>query len=195
MQTQDSVIEYLQKLYHGVQIKHAQNTMDETYGEILPFSVTKLINFLNLQPTDHFVDLGSGLGKIILQLTLQTNIQQLTGIEIVPELHIQANNALLKMQTQMPEVFKDRKISLLNDNFLKMNLPDDCTHVLIASPCFSTHTLNKLTIKLNNLASLKSISTLKALPAIQHHRFHASLRLECSWDSALCFVYHRIAKS
>ena len=43
---------------------------NETYGEIYYYSAVKLLNYLNLSPDDHFLDIGSGIGKLVFQVFL-----------------------------------------------------------------------------------------------------------------------------
>src|SRR5438309_508688 len=64
----------LAKVYEHVKINSINDNLDEeqrklvksTYGEIVHSSVEKLINALNIKPTDKFYDLGSGNGKVVM---------------------------------------------------------------------------------------------------------------------------------
>lgn len=61
------------------------------YGEISKSGVNKLSNYLN-NFTGNFYDIGSGNGKLIIHLSLITNFEKYTGIEIVELRHKYAIN-------------------------------------------------------------------------------------------------------
>lgn len=90
------------------------NNITETYGELLPESVSKLINAVSITEDDVFLDLGSGLGKVVSQLFLQTKVKESRGIEINPQLHAQAQ--ILNEQI-VKEDHNTRKITLSQGDF------------------------------------------------------------------------------
>jgi 16S rRNA A1518/A1519 N6-dimethyltransferase RsmA/KsgA/DIM1 with predicted DNA glycosylase/AP lyase activity len=62
---------------------------DYTYSEILRSGVDIIIDKINkykqLSNSDVFVDIGSGCGKLILHMSIKTNIKTLIGVECVTE--------------------------------------------------------------------------------------------------------------
>ncbi len=58
----------------------AQNLI---YGETPCLTIKKILEEANIQPTDHFVDLGCGRGLIVLFVNLYFQIPT-TGVEIIP---------------------------------------------------------------------------------------------------------------
>lgn len=183
---------YLDILYEGA-VGHCEreknNNMAETYGEILYPSVDKLLSKIQLSNEDVFVDLGSGLGKLALQVFLKSHVKEVCGIEIVPELHVQALKAALRVQSELPGFYQgDRKLTFLCDDFLEISLAT-ATVVLICSPCFSQDIVYSLGEKINNTPSIRTVLALRPMPTLRHLSFKKTIRLECSWDTALCYVY------
>ena len=57
-------------------------TSNEIYGELYYYSVVKLLRYLKITERDHFLDIGSGLGRLVFQIFLTTNAASVTGVEI-----------------------------------------------------------------------------------------------------------------
>ncbi|CAK9303194.1 unnamed protein product [Gordionus sp. m RMFG-2023] len=57
------------------------NSLPETYGETSYEQVKKILQKLNIQPDDTFIDLGSGIGHIVLQVAASTQCRSCVGIE------------------------------------------------------------------------------------------------------------------
>lgn len=60
-----------------------------TYGEILRSGVDIIIEKINkhknITPKDVFVDVGSGTGKLLLHVSIKSDINTFVGLEIVPQ--------------------------------------------------------------------------------------------------------------
>lgn len=58
-----------------------------TYGEITKKGVQtiieKITKYKDIKESDVFLDIGSGCGKLVLQMAVKTNFRNLVGIEIV----------------------------------------------------------------------------------------------------------------
>lgn len=184
--------QYLSFLYQTKvcnDIKRKKGNIAETYGEILYPSVIKLMSSIKLSVDDVFFDLGSGLGKVVIQLFLTTSIRESYGIEIRPDLHQQALTILRQIQKDLPDCFPySRKLTFLCGNFLEIPL-SSATLLLIASPCFSPTILHRLSGIINDLSSVHSVFSLRPLPALKRLPFKKAIAIECSWDSALCYLY------
>lgn len=188
MQPREICLGYINFLYQESKAKRFTSNIDQTYGEILPHSVSKLLAYLNLTDQDSFLDLGAGMGKLLLQVFLESKIHTAIGIEIDMQLHEQAQLSLQKAKKQVPEFFLQRRIEFLNASFLEYALPQT-THALIASPCFTISTLDTLVRNINNINSLKTLISLRPLAGLKNLVFKRTLRIECSWDTALAYIY------
>ena len=99
--------QYLHLLYQDKKGHREQSTsqrvISESYGEILYPGVNKLLSLLALTNEDYFVDVGSGLGKLAMQVFLNSAVKKVYGIELIPELHQQALLALQRLKHDLPE--------------------------------------------------------------------------------------------
>jgi len=159
-----------------------------TYGELLYPSVKKLLHIARLAPTDIFLDLGSGLGKCVLQIFLQTALQKVIGIEAIPALHQQACQAQEQMQAALPFLWENRTLDLVEGNFLEKDW-QGATIVYSCSTCFDRRLLNAIGHKINEEKQVQQVFSLRALPTLKRLRLKKVFVVECSWDSALCFYY------
>lgn len=169
----------LEKLYADIRFP-SQQKVDLTYGEILFESITKCLSFYPLCNEDIFLDIGSGLGKVVLQVALQTSVRAAYGIEIIPELHQYALQAQRKL--------KHDNIHFICADFLAIPWPETTT-LLIGSPCFSLPTLEQLAFRIETSKSIRLVFSLRPLLLLQRLRLQQIIRLEGSWDSALCYIY------
>lgn len=126
-----------------------------TYGEIKYPSLQTLLNDLNIKEDDVFYDLGSGVGKTVIQAHLNFPFKKTVGIELAPTRHKQAEAVADKL--------KNRMLEFRQDDMLETDL-SDATVIYLCSTCFSDELMNKL---LNKFAKLKNglvVITLKELP-------------------------------
>jgi Histone methylation protein DOT1 len=63
-------------------------------GEIAPSGVTQMLEELNLNDTDVFIDVGSGVGNILVQVVLMTQVKRAVGLEIQTELAMKSRQAI-----------------------------------------------------------------------------------------------------
>lgn len=169
--------------------KEAVADLSETYGEILPESVEKLLLQLQLKPNDIFLDLGSGLGKMVAQVFMTTEVKESCGIEFVSTLHEQANESAIQLLHKYPASFSgNRKLTFLHGDFMKIKCPG-ATVVFIASAMMTMATLDALGMMMNEMDEVHTVLTLKPLRTLQRLPFKGTIRIECSWDTALCYRY------
>ncbi|OGT47826.1 MAG: hypothetical protein A3E83_03110 [Gammaproteobacteria bacterium RIFCSPHIGHO2_12_FULL_41_20] len=183
--------QYLDSLYEGLHYQYKKTKLAEQPGEILYPSVSKLLNLANLSTHDVFADLGSGLGKAVLQAFLLSPVKEALGIEIVPALHHQAVLVAQRVKNELPDFFvNQRKLTLLQGDFLRLSLAQ-VTVALICSTCFDQPLLQDLGLIINDTPSIRTVFTLRPIVTLQRLVFKRAVRVECSWDSALCYIYER----
>ena len=174
-------------------LSHAdgQKTITETNGEVLFPSVAKLLSLLSLKDEDKFLDLGSGRGRLVAQVFLTSPVSQAIGIEVVLSLHQQAEAVANRICQDVSRFDgRGRQITFILGDFFECDFPD-ASVVFINSTCFSQSMLYRLSVRLDQHIKVHSILTLKPLPALKRFQFKKAIRVECSWDSALCFLYCR----
>lgn len=162
--------------------------ISETYGEILPEGMQKLLQVADLTERDRFIDLGSGLGKIVFQTFLNTAVQAAIGIELNAKLYQQALLAKENIAAEAGLVNARRKLEFINGDFLTQSF-QEATVALLASPCFGPALLNTLGRRLDETSTIRAVMSLRPLPALRRLKFKKIIRIECSWDTALCYVY------
>lgn len=186
--------QYLNIVYHDAEQAATNNSLKttniaETNGEILYPAVCKLLSQIVLTAEDVFVDLGSGAGKVVAQVFLTTPVKEARGIELVSALHQRALLAEKRIQQDLPEFYQDgRKLIFSEGDFLEFPLRD-ASVVLINSVCFSQKLLCALGEMLDACAGIHTVLSLRPVTSLQRLLFKRTVRIECSWDTALCYVY------
>ena len=129
------------------------------------------------------------MGKIVIQFFLKSMIKAAYGIELIPELHQQAQSAAKKLQRDLPDFFTgDRKVTFLPGSFLEIPF-STATVALVNSACFTQSLINELGKKLENTPSIHTVLSLRPIHTLLRLDFKKVIRIECSWDSALCYIY------
>ena len=189
---------YLNKVYYAVKqtiVNHQENALYETYGEILYPSVSYLLTLIEPRVDDIFVDLGSGVGRLVVQVFLTTLVKQAYGIEIVDSLHQQALLARQCLLDEVPDFFaNDRQLNFRLGSFLEIPL-HAATIAMVCSTCYSLDMTDALGHIINDTASIHTVLSLRPLSTLQRLAFRRAVHVECSWDSALCYLYtnrHRV---
>lgn len=159
------------------------------YGEINHQALNKLLDYLKLGPKDVFYDLGSGVGKVIIQTALTTRVKLAVGIELSGTRHDSAKQALDRA-IEMHPMLKNR-VRFLQKDLLTVDLKP-ATVIYTCSTAFSESFMNKLTkhlVRFTHPFRLISLQDLPEHPEINHV---ATLRLDMSWlRSTPVYIYQR----
>ena len=162
-----------------------------TYGEVVPVSIEeKVLPALGkLTSEDVFYDLGSGSGKIPLQVALQTNVGKSAGIEFarqrataadrmwdrlasVDTAGIQARARVIGWEAGQAEdaaaaladalAGAQRRLSLIHGDFIREDI-SDATVVFINNAVFEPDLMAALLRRLAELPRLKRVVCLRKL--------------------------------
>jgi SAM-dependent methyltransferase len=163
---------------------------NQIYGEIHKFSAKKLFKLLKINKDDHFLDIGSGLGKLVLQTYLQTNACSVTGIEINAQRHSIACSALELAKKKYFADDKQREIKFINGDFLLQQF-DQISIAYVCSTAFEPELIYAIGNKLNNMPKVHTVASLRKLPTLKGFRLNKIVYLHCSWDLAPCYIYKR----
>ncbi|OWY93703.1 LOW QUALITY PROTEIN: hypothetical protein PHMEG_00036805 [Phytophthora megakarya] len=71
-------------------------------GEITMEAISKLIEVANFEDNDVFLDVGSGIGNVLVQVALQTRAARAIGIEIQSSLVTKAMELITDASTRFP---------------------------------------------------------------------------------------------
>lgn len=187
--------DYLEYIYQNIAVSATpQTTLAQTSGEILYPSITKLLQHISITDQDVFVDLGSGRGKIAFQVLLTHCVKKIMAIEIRRDLHQQAIQAWQRMQHDLSDCLSSLpSIELLLGDFLKIPLTD-ATIALINATCFGHQLLAQLADIIEATPSIHTVLSLRPLANLQRLTCQKIITVQCSWDSALCYVYRTSLK-
>ena len=131
-----------------------------TYGEVTPIGVRQLIEILGLQAIDVddegnqikptvFYDLGSGAGKLVVQMFLEKVTSISIGVELSKTRHTLAVNTWNAVQEASglfradlvckilhdDQVVEQERVQLWNGDIMDTDL-SDATHIYMSSLCF-----------------------------------------------------------
>lgn len=165
-----------------------------TYGEILPESVTQLIEILKIGPSTVFYDLGSGVGKVAMQIHLQTPAKKVVGVELSTERHKNAQVALDRLKqyfkkNNVPSSLNSRRLIFAQGDAKKQDL-SDATAVYLCSTCFSTELLQQIMEQIKKAKKGTKVVTLKQLPADPAFKKIKELSLPMTWsNSSNVYIY------
>ncbi len=175
-----------------VQLKEAGAS--STYGEILFDSLKIILDDLQLTDQDVFYDLGSGVGKSVVQVFLTTPVKKAVGIELSPTRCARARQAeqILKKEDKVP---LDKEFSLCEGNFLETDL-NDATIIYMGSTCYQSELMQAITEKLSAVPAQNNlrIVSLKKLPENTTFELIKEYRLPMTWSKkkgSPVFVYQR----
>lgn len=193
MNINDLCQQYINILYHNIRILRTSEKLNidisETYGEILYESMGKLIDEISFSEEDVFFDLGSGLGKIVIQVFLRSLVRESCGIEIIPDLYQKSILAAQRVKDDLPDFHNgERKISFIKGSFLDVSLAR-ASVMLIGSPCFRQQILFPLGKIIDTMPGIHTVLTLRPLFSLTRLSLRKVVRVECSWDTALCYIY------
>lgn len=191
--------DYIDQLYIGVSgfnISAAEQTLIEqqggnsTYGEITYEGVEQLVHKLGLTESDVFYDLGSGVGKMVIQVYLNSPVKKSVGVELGPSRAHAAADAAHKLREE-GRIVPGRQLLFYNKNIIDMPLAD-ATVIFMNSLCFSDALMQLLTDKLSELKpGLKVLST-RQLPAHSRFRLVETLYLPMTWNKDVPVYYYQL---
>gem|GEM_PF-2286729 len=160
------------------------------YGEIPYDSLQVILDGEHFGPNDVVYDLGCGVGKVIVQIYLNTPVKKAVGIELCIRRY-DGVAAMIKKFRQM-DAYNERKcngkmkreIAFKKGDFLKANL-DDATIIYTCSTCFPVELMEEIVQKCRDINRLGlRVITLKELPDHETHgfRFERLYQLPMSWS-------------
>lgn len=185
---------YLATVYEKVVSQtHLPASGSLTYGEMLYPSVKRLLKKLHrssfVPEKNIFLDLGSGLGKLALQVFMQTALSKVIGVEYRSELSEQSSEAIKFIHQDFPFFWEQgRELNIITGDFLKESW-EQANIVYACSTCFRPELLAAIGERVNQEASVQQVFTLRPLPTLKRLPLKEVFTVECSWDSALCYHY------
>jgi len=99
----------------------------------VPARLTRLRRILRrneVGPDDVFIDLGSGMGRVVLQAAMMYRFRRVIGVEVVPELHEIARMNVERVRRRL----RTTDVTLIKSDVLDFAIPDDVTVAFLNNP-------------------------------------------------------------
>jgi len=183
-----SVRAILRQLYRGVdgfeidgrqerRIVRARSSA--TYGEIMPTATIHLIDALELGPDDVFVDLGSGVGKVVVTAALRSDVKRAVGVELATDRHQRA--AAVVLAAERDGVLAPGRVQLRNQDVLRTKVTD-ATVLYTCSTAFPYAFTERLARRVGRLGRPVRFVTAQPLEdGLPGFALDAVLHLDMSW--------------
>lgn len=159
-----------------------------TYGELTQTGARNLIRHLDPKPQDVFLDIGSGVGKLVLQAAMSVGMRQCVGIERVRARHEYAVAAL--EYARQNTCLKTDNVVFEFGNALDCDL-SRATKVFMCSTCFSPSFLTRVARKLAKCVAPVTVVTLREFE-LEHRGLEkaGTFYLSTTWTrSTIAHVY------
>lgn len=138
-------------------IQDTNTNVDTTYGEILGEGVSLILSKLDITEKDVFLDLGSGAGRVVLQVFLEKNIKSI-GIEFIEKRYKMAEESL----RQLHEKINATKVHFIKGDFFTENW-SNATCIFMCNTCFTKEVMDKIMARLGSCKKLRYVIMLKQL--------------------------------
>jgi hypothetical protein len=199
----------------GIAMRNLVGFGGATYGEVHYRSVPAVIKLLQIEKEDIFYDLGSGIGRCVIQIAAQTMCKKVIGIESAESRCKISEDALRRFnnlrQLHISPVAGSTphnvqpQIEFWHQNILNCDL-SDASKVFWNNVCFPLDVSEKILTKLmrlrpgtrllcvRQLCSDRhgAVCVLRNQPCV-HFRVVLQSKLECTWTKECpAYVYERI---
>lgn len=190
---------YIDGLYTGIsgftiskeEVSFINSTgSDSTYGEIVYESVEALLKEFNLGKEDVFYDLGCGVGKMVVQVYLNSPVKKSIGLELG---HTRVTDAIGVRE----KIEKDKKLSekqtlaFYEEDITKYDY-SDATVVYMASTLFSDDMMKHMTDKLAKGKNGLRVATLVELSKSDKFELVKKIKLAMTWSSKSTIYLYRL---
>jgi hypothetical protein len=171
---------------NGRKIGHARSLV---YGELTWPGVERLAAALELGEKDVFYDLGSGVGKAVLQIAMTIPVKKSIGIELTKPRYEGSAQAL--KQIKKLDLIVAKQCIFRNESLMDSNLTD-ATAIYTASTCFSDSFMLRMTRKIASYNRPMRFVTLRDLgQRPRQFKFVRSVKLRATWTRTLdAYLYN-----
>lgn len=197
----ENVSDYVKSLYdgvsgYGIPLEERETIIghggEPTYGEITPEGVSLLIAEFGMKEGDVFYDLGSGVGKVAVQVYLEVPVKKSVGIELSKTRH-DCGESVVKKLRQEGRIQRGRSLLLVCDDILAHTYKD-ATHIYTASLCFSDEFMEKLTAHLAHGKKGLMVASLRVLPEGYGFELIAVKQMPMTWSDDTPVYFYRLVR-
>lgn len=159
------------------------------YGEISIQALDKLLSYLNPKEDDVLVDLGCGVGKVVLQTLLTTKVRSCIGVELSENRYHDALKAK-ENSLQFDHSIKQRAV-FINDDMLAIDL-SVASIIYTCSTAFSDKFMKKISQHLSVLKHNFRLVSLQELPCLKYFHHIETIKLHMSWvKNTAVYIYQK----
>lgn len=162
------------------------------YGEIMPAATEQLLGYLKLGPKDVLYDLGSGLGKFILQAALGRQLARAVGIELAVSRARIAHRIL--QQARREGLLRTPDVRFVQGDFMRHDL-SDATVIYTCSTAFPSALVDRLVFRLAALRTGLVLASVRDLDDNPYFEQIDELRLDMSWKRRARLYLYRLVRS
>ena len=153
------------------------------YGEITPLGFRTLARRLSLGSGDVFVDLGSGLGRVVLQAARDWGVERACGVEYAASRHDLAVEALEEEPTAVAERVCYIRGDCADPQVWQESL-GDVTVAYVANLLFGAELMERTARQLEACASLRTVASYRQWPeGLVGFREDEPERCDTSWKA------------
>ena len=157
-----------------------------TYGELTPHGFSALGRELGLGASDEFADLGSGLGRVVMQAAQEFSTRRAVGVEYAASRH---RLALRKLQQQPGNLPVKLIQADCADGTIWKSCLSTCTVIYVSNLLFDADLNARLKSCIESAGCLRSVASLKPWPdGLRGFRGPSEVRCETSWSAPLLVV-------
>lgn len=187
MNTGDDPRAVIRRLYRGVdgfEIPRAdvravaRSKGSSTYGELMPTATLRLLAQLEIGREDVFVDLGAGVGKVVMLAALSTPAARVRGVELSAKRVGLARG--VQTQAEHEGLIGLGQVEFVAGDMLRVPL-DDATVVYTCSTAFSDVFMRKLHRRLAKLPALRKLVSLQDFADHPGFELVEVYKLDASW--------------
>jgi hypothetical protein len=131
--------------------------MDTNVGELTGLGVSELVKVCCLTNSDVFMDVGSGVGNVIVQVSLETGVMKCIGVEMRADV---AEAGLKLIQMEAPRLVEQVRVSVVIADIRKLQLADD-RRTSIATVLYAHNTVFQVDSNLALVRACCKISSLR----------------------------------
>lgn len=171
----------------------AQKNADSTYGEITFESLQTILDELPVGREDVFYDLGSGVGKVCVQVALTTPAKRIVGVELSPTRYKHAIGVEKKL-------VQEKHIHPFRLEFQEKNITDvqlhEATIIFMLSTCFSDQLMHNIIQKIITIQHHPvKIITQKKLWDEKYFTLVKQYCLPMSWSESVPIYIYRLQRT
>lgn len=151
-----------------------------TYGEVLHSGISQLMAALSMDRRSVFYDIGSGTGRVVLQVACNSCAGKAVGVELSSTRHQQAVAALEVLEAGGTQ---HRPVEFHNADVASFPFHDG-THFFLCSTAFGAALCRRIAAKIAKLRDFRVLVTTRALPPQEHLLKLGEFECDYSWKKA-----------